>query len=325
MVPRVSFLLPVHNHVGTVGATVESVLGQTMGDMELIVIDDASMDGSAEVLRRFKDSRMRVHRNEVNLELTRSLNVGLAMARGEFVARIDADDLCLPQRAEIQLAFLDAQPHIAVTGSYIETMSENAEPLRVVEYPHSPNDVAAAFLFRNPIAHPAVMFRRELLARHGLRYDETFRRGQDFDLWVRCILSGLKLANVPQVLTRYRVHATQVSQRDSQGVRETGARVRKRLIRALGISDSQVQSGLHEQLAWDELQDETAWLTEAVSWLELLYRTNQATGLMEADALGRTLCGRWVKVLRHAKSLGLTFPTQNSPLAPYLKPDALAR
>ncbi len=323
MSPRVSFLLPVHNHAGTVGATVESVLGQTYGDLELVVIDDASTDGSADVLRGFKDARVRVHRNSENLELTRSLNVGLEMVRGEFVARIDADDLCLPERAARQVAFLDARPDVAVLGSFVETMDEAGKALGVVKYPTEPEDIAPAFLFRNPIAHPAVMFRRRGGEVGEMRYDAKFRRGQDFELWVRCVLAGLKLANVPEVLTRYRVHGTQVSQRDAGGVRETGALVRTRLIAALKVDVSPKQLQMHERLAWDELEEDHAWLRSASLWLELLYVRNMLTYVFNEDALGKTLCGRWVALLKRAKTAGLNMSVKSSLLAPYLSPGAL--
>src|SRR4051812_42377490 len=146
--PRISFLLPAHNHVKTVGATIDSILAQTCGDFELVVIDDASTDGTEEILRGYNDARVHLHRNAVNRELTASLNIGLAIARGEFVARIDADDLCLPTRAATQLAFMQEQPDVAVVGSFIETINETGESLGVVKYPTAPEAVAPAFLFR---------------------------------------------------------------------------------------------------------------------------------------------------------------------------------
>ena len=115
--PRVTFLLPVHNNAATVGETIQSILGQTFENLELVIIDDASTDGTADHLRSFRDPRIRLHRNAGNLELTRSLNEGLMLSRGQFVARIDADDICLPERAARQVAFLDSHPDVAVGGS----------------------------------------------------------------------------------------------------------------------------------------------------------------------------------------------------------------
>jgi len=301
------------------------VLAQTFSDFELVIIDDASTDGSAEILRTFEcrgDGRIHIFRNRTNLELTKSLVHGMALARGAYVARIDADDLCLPNRAAIQVEFLDAHREVGVVGSFIETFTDETKPAAVVRYPTEPDAVAAALLFRNPVAHPAVMIRREALTRQGLMYDPRFRRGQDYDLWVRCIDAKIKLANIPEVLTRYRVHAGQATRRDRAGVYDTGAVVRQRLLERLGVMADDADRAMHEDLCWDNLTRDFAWLRGAAVWLESMFRANERTGVFERDALGRVLCGRWVRVLTAAQGIGEPINFTASPLATYLDEDA---
>jgi glycosyltransferase involved in cell wall biosynthesis len=319
--PRVTVLLPAYNAAATLRATIDSILAQTFPDFELLILDDASTDATPDILHEIRDPRLRLHRNPANLELTRTLNVGLSLSRGTYIARIDADDLCLPERVARQVAFLDAHPHIAVVGTFVDTFSDN-NPAAVWRYPTEPPAVAAALLFRNPLAHPAVMLRRAALEQHHLRYDDSIRRGQDYDLWCRCHLARLSLANIPEVLLRYRVHEAQATRVEPAGVRQTSARVRQRLLENLGLTPTPEELALHEALAWDQLVAEPRWLQGAVARLERLYRANLARPLFDIDALGRVLCGRWVRTLNLAHQTGIALPAA-SPLAQYLLPGAL--
>src|SRR4051812_12493856 len=144
MVPRVSFLMAVHNGAGTVREAVESVLGQTFGDFEFLIVEDGSSDGTGEILRGITDARVRVIVNEKNVGVSASLNRGMAMARGEFVARMDADDVCLPGRAARQVEYLEGHGEVAVVGSFAETFGGlAAEGGVVIQYPIDREAVAA--------------------------------------------------------------------------------------------------------------------------------------------------------------------------------------
>lgn len=323
--PKVTFLLAVRNSAATVGQTLASILGQTFSDYELLIIDDASTDGTADLLERLASSfggRMHVRRNDHHLELTASLARGMCEARGAYVARIDADDVCLPCRTARQVAFLDDHPDVAVVGSFIETFANPEMPGTVVKYPADRDAVAAAFLFRNPLAHPAVMIRRDSLRRLGLNYDPAYRRGQDYELWFRCLQARLPLANIPEVLTRYRVHPDQATRREEAGVRATSATVRRRLLHHLGIRMKEADSAIHEALSWDRLEASAEWLASAAAWLERIYLANRSSRFFHEAALGRTVCGRWVRVLEAAVRAGRPLDPSASPLACYLHPAA---
>lgn len=202
--PLVTVLMSVHNDARYLPAAVESVLRQSLEDFELLILDDGSTDGSAEYLARLADPRVRVVRNERNLGLTRSLNVGLDLARELFLARMDADDVAAPRRLERQVEFLDRHPNVGVVGSSRVLIDEAGAV--VAHAPAAEDDAAIRWkcLLGNPLAHPAVMLRLHLLNAHKLRYDERYRTAQDYELWSR-LLAVTKAHNLPEPLLHYRL------------------------------------------------------------------------------------------------------------------------
>ena len=196
--------MSVHNDRPYLPQAVDSILRQSLADFEFVVIDDASTDGSGDYLRDLADPRVRLHRNPHNLGLTRSLNLGLSLAAGRYVARMDADDVSMPDRLGRQAAFLDANPHVGIVGCARVLVDESGRT--VAHAPAAENDLRIRWkcLLGNPFAHPAVMFRADLLDTHRLRYDETFRTAQDYDLWSRllCVTRG---HNLPDPLLHYRL------------------------------------------------------------------------------------------------------------------------
>ncbi len=210
--PQVSVLMSVYNGRRYLREAVESILGQSFGDFELIVIDDASTDATASILAEFavRDKRVIVVRNSENVGLTRSLNRGLAMARGRYVARQDADDVSLPERLAVQAAYLDADPEAALAYGHFETMDSAGRILERIGVKADPVLVRWHLMFFNCLGcHSLVTFRRDpVLALGG--YDPSCRWSQDHDLWLRLADVG-DVAIIPQVLARYRVHEQSIS------------------------------------------------------------------------------------------------------------------
>ena len=225
--PAVSVLMSVHNGAPHVGEAVASVLTQTDGDLELIVVDDGSTDTTAELLDAVADPRLRLHR-QARTGLTRALNRALALARGALVARLDADDLALPERLARQRAFLAAHPEVGLLGTAAREEDPDGEPVRVVRPPTDDAALRRALIRANPFVHSSVMVRRELLARAG-GYDETLAVAQDYELWMR--LAGLtRLANLGEVLAVRRLGEGRVSVEREEDRLRTEARVRWRAV-----------------------------------------------------------------------------------------------
>jgi hypothetical protein len=202
----VTVLMSVHDDLRYLPQAVDSILRQSFEDFEFLILDDGSADGSGDYLNALTDPRVRLVRNETNLGLTCSLNRGLDVACGRYIARMDADDVAMPQRLARQVEFLEAHAEVGVVGSSRVLIDEAGDV--VAEAPAAETDLRIRWkcLLGNPFAHPAVMIRRDVLERHALRYDETYRTAQDYELWTR-LLAVAKGHNLPEPLIGYRLRA----------------------------------------------------------------------------------------------------------------------
>jgi glycosyltransferase involved in cell wall biosynthesis len=209
-VSLVSVLLPVHNAASQVSAAVRSVLSQTCRNLELIVVDDGSTDGSAAVVERFDDARLRVVRLPANQGLSAALNAGLRAARGELIARQDADDVSNPVRLERQVAALRGRPELALVGCQAWLITPAGSVVGAVDRPVEPSTVRWYGLLDNPFIHTAVMFRATIVRDELGGYDAAFDPySQDFDLWSR-LLARYPAANLPDRLVSYRMSDTSI-------------------------------------------------------------------------------------------------------------------
>ena len=209
-VPLVSVLMSVHNDARFVREAVDSVLRQTLPDLELVVVDDASTDATPEILSSVADPRLELMRNDERSGLAASLNRGLEAAQGRYVARLDSDDVALPDRLRLQVARLEADPRIAVLGCAVRDLDEQGVAGRQHRSPLGPRAVRWLSLFSSPFFHPTVLVDRQVL--DGLRYDTEYLESEDYDLWTR-LLERAEGANLADALVLKRVHVGQASQR----------------------------------------------------------------------------------------------------------------
>jgi glycosyltransferase involved in cell wall biosynthesis len=259
----VTVLLAVYNGQPYIRECVASVLAQTFSDFEFLIVDDASTDGTADAVASFRDPRIRLLRNDRNLGQVAALNVGLREARGELVARIDADDWCRPRRLERQVAALDAEPDVALVGSWMELVEGGRRTawLRatITDYV---DFVYHTLIMRVLISHPAAMFRLAPVLELG-GYDEaTGPSGgaEDKDLWRRLALARWDARIVPESLLVYRVHEGQLTQTRTDYQRRVDCESQERFLDAL--SPSAPVRALRLLLAadpavWGERTDET--------------------------------------------------------------------
>ena len=199
--------MPVYNAAPYVQASILSILSQTFTDFELLVFNDGSTDASGDVIDAITDTRITLINVAKNCGYVAHLNAGLAMARGKYIARMDADDIALPNRFARQISLLENHPEIGLCGTAYQTFDAQDTTVAV---PLSDAEIRGAMLWYNPVGHPTVMFRRELIERHGLRYDPEYMPAEDYKLWYDLSLVT-QLQNLPEVLLRYRVHAHQIS------------------------------------------------------------------------------------------------------------------
>lgn len=206
--PLISVVMPVYNARRYLAEAIESVLAQTLDDFEFICVDDGSTDGSSAILSDYarRDARVRIV-SRPNTGVWKALNDGIEASRGKLIARMDADDVSLPQRFEKQVAFLDAHPEVVAVGCPVLIIDADGAPLR--EMPHPPrlthDEIDSAHLTGGGqvFFHPTLLFRRDALEQVGLY--RNWPAAQDLDLFLRLAEIG-KLANIPDVLLKYRQH-----------------------------------------------------------------------------------------------------------------------
>ena len=239
-------LVAVHNGARYLRPALESVLRQTVTDLELVVVDDGSTDDTPGVLAGFDDPRVRVVRGEPRRGLAGALNLGLDEVRGRRVARMDADDFAFPHWLERVLARLDSEPPVVLVGAGVLELEPGGR-LGAVHVPEAGPAVTRwhSLFSASPFFHNTVVFEREHFARSGLRYDESFGESEDYELWTR-VLAGAEADVVEEALVVYRMHPEQASKRRAELQRELGRRVALSQIEATAPRLSEEDA----ELAW---------------------------------------------------------------------------
>lgn len=205
----VSFILPVHNAARYIKETIDSVLNQTYTNFELIIINDASKDGSDSLIKKYDDPRINYFENKNNLGLIKTLNFGISKANGEYIARIDADDTCAPDRLAQQVELLQKRNEIDLVGTHFNLIDSEGKHIGISHFPTEAIDIHYLLNFYCPIAHPSVMFRKEVFIRNG-QYDENDVHIEDFALWKR-ISTGENVYNLPVRLVNIRKHDSNIT------------------------------------------------------------------------------------------------------------------
>ncbi len=266
--PSVSVVLATHDAVTTLGQAVASVLRQTLPALELVVVDDASGDGTDALLAAIDDERLVVVRNDERLGLAASLNTGIAAARARFVARLDADDVAHPERLARQLDRM-RRGDLGVLGTATLEIDAHGRAGALHRMPSGPSAVRWRALFGSPFFHPSTMLDRTVLDTHGLRYDPRFEQAQDYELWAR-LLTVAEGDNMSDALVLRRVHEGQTSKRQRGGQREFQLEVAMRQIAAVAPELSAEAAELAWLVGAGEPVPESA--PEAVDAYLTLYR-----------------------------------------------------
>ncbi len=311
--PTISIILPVYNAESYVSTAVKSILEQTFEDFELIAIDDASSDASLDVLKSFNDPRVKVIANEINCGLSTTLNRGLELASGDFIARMDHDDIAVPGRLSEQLSYFDRNPSIDVCGSWVQTFGGSS---RVLKYPLGNAEIEASLLFGNVICHPTVMFRRKIVLEHGFRYSPDFEYAEDYDFWTS-MLGKVRYANIPQVLLNYRLHPEQMTSKSMHRHELAATRVFSRIVEKLGISASKEELSLHCAIGFHKKTEIINNISGVEQWLLRLHAANKRIRLFDENAFDRVLVKKWTESCAMCRRSGI--PVLNrfwrSPLA----------
>lgn len=213
--PKVSILMPAYNAEKYIEEAIESILNQTFTDFEFIIIDDCSTDKTWEIIQKYskKDKRIVAIKNEENLKLSATLNKGIDICKGEYIARMDSDDWSYPDRLQKQYDAISKDPKIGILGGAMEVCDENLEIKNIRKYNLSDSEIRKSLFKYSPFCHPATIFKKEALLQY--KYSIELNDAEDYDLYFR-IGKRYKLQNLNDIVIKYRTSDTQVSSKKSK-------------------------------------------------------------------------------------------------------------
>lgn len=209
MNPLVSVVMSTYNRADILKESVDSILNQSFTDFEFIIINDCSTDSTLDIISSYSDSRIKLISNRSNYGCTFNYHLANNLAKGQYVAHIDDDDVSFPARLQKQVEFMEKNNDISLLGTLIETFGDGKRPSWVF-YEES-NILEFVMNFYNPICHSSVMYRKSFVDKQSINYDVSKKCAQDYDFYKQIILKGGKLANLPEVLVKYRMHKNRLT------------------------------------------------------------------------------------------------------------------
>jgi glycosyltransferase involved in cell wall biosynthesis len=241
--PKISVLMPVYNSEKYLAEAIDSILNQTLKDFELLIINDGSTDFSLEIAKSYaeKDLRVSILKNTRSKGVAGALNTGLQVARGKYIARMDADDISFPERFQKQFDFMEKNPDIDVCGSWYELFGFNGG---VIKTPSSHKEIKETLVFYCCIGHPSVMIRGSSLYVCDLEYSEKYPNAEDYEFWCR-VTDRFKFANIPEILLKYRVHENQTGFAKKKEQDNTADKVRIRNLNKIGVSLTNTEQSIY--------------------------------------------------------------------------------
>lgn len=290
MRPTVSVVLPAYNADRWLAKAIDSILLQSLRDLELILIDDGSTDGTLDVLARYNDRRLIIVRNATNEGLVAALNQGIELARGRYIARMDADDISYRARLELQVRFLETRSDVGICGTWFRLMGGRWPT--TLRTPTEHDDISAQLFFRSPFGHPTIVFRTEFLRQTDMRYDPASADAEDFDLWVRA-RAKTHFANMPRVLMSYRLHGEQTSVRSKTSQSRTAVRIRLQQLAELVPSATDAERDLHLRISAPDVFSTKDELLRARDWLYFLDEANRKGHLFSRNSFAKALAHTW--------------------------------
>jgi len=298
---KITVLMPVYNGEKYLKEAIESILNQTYADFEFLIINDGSTDKSVEIIKSFSDQRIRFIENEKNLGLIATLNKGIDLALGEYIIRMDSDDVSLPQRLEKQVDFMDKNPDIGVCGSWLTTIGDKKSHLW--KFPENSDDIKTGLLFFCPFAHPTVIMRKSVFIKNNLYYSSDFIHGEDYEFWIRC-LKYTEFANIQEILLLYRRYSEQISDKHYKIQQNSAKKARLNIFRELNIEPNEEEIEIHNSLVYKNFKRSKQAIIEIENWLNKIIEANDKIQIFDNVALMKTLGQIWFLACRKSSSLG---------------------
>jgi glycosyltransferase involved in cell wall biosynthesis len=279
--PLVSILMAVYNGEKYLREAIESMLNQTYMNFEFLIINDGSTDATEEIILSYNDERIRYIRNEQNLKLIASLNKGLDLAKGKYIARMDADDISLPRRLEKQVEFMERNSDIGVLGSWVQTLG--LEKDREIHFKSGNNQIRFELFIHNYLHHPTVMLRNDILEKYNIKY-EQYLHAEDYAFWIK-LSNYTKIDILPEILLIYRLHGNNISEIQVEFQKKQTSEIRRIQLSDLGMYLSDNELTLYESFIDDDLFYTPDEFKKILNIIQLLIFRNNEKKMLDVELL----------------------------------------
>ena len=296
--PLVTVFLPAYNCEKYIAVAIDSILAQTYSNLEVLICNDGSTDGTEEIIKTYTDKRIKYIKNEKNLQLIATLNKGIRLAKGKYLARMDADDICLPQRIEKQVQVMERDPEVVICGSWVEILGPTPS---VFKYPEHHDDIAVSMLFYSSISHPASIWRMEVIRNNNLEFNPNYYHAEDYRFWRESLSHGT-FYNIQEVLLQYRVHEDQMGFVNPKDGLLSTSRIKKELV--LEIAGDLSQKELDEWI----LITESSCSNNSISLrvIEKVILANRRSKAFSDQILARKLRNVWKNAIFEQKTVSFS-------------------
>lgn len=305
MSPRVTILMPVFNGELFLREAIQSILDQHYQDFELLIFNDGSTDSSREIINSFADKKITVYHDVENRGYVSRLNHGISIAKGEYIARMDADDVSHPSRLKTQVEFMDEFAEFGICGTSIEIIDEAGLSLGNGQRYSEDEMLKIKLLADACFAHPTVMIRRSILVTNNLWYSENFAPAEDYKLWFDLSLKT-KLANLSDILLKYRTHSQQITRTQKDIQKKVTDAIRRLVIQDfLGYTIKENNFVLHNSLFTNDYILSRSYVIDARQWLGYLIKHNQTNRRFNEELFNKYISEIWFSLCTHSYKLGL--------------------
>ncbi len=270
----------------------QSILGQTYTNFELIILSFSPIDEQIlKIIDAFQDPRIR-HIRGLTGYLPEMLNRGIDESKGKYIARMDADDISLPHRLEREVVFMEKNSHVDILGAWAKTFGAK---IGTIKHPTSHDEIKANLIFQSSFVHPTVIFRKSFLDKHNLRYDDSLKRSEDIDMWVRAS-EFARFANLSEILVLYRRHAEQATGKDTDLQNTFRERIKMRQFAKLSVDVSPRELAIHQMVCAFKTEGTKEFLSEVGKLFTKIAEANRHTHVYNQTVLENLLGEKWFTV-----------------------------
>jgi glycosyltransferase involved in cell wall biosynthesis len=280
--PLVSVIMPVYNREKYVGEAIQSILNQTITDLELIIVDDASTDNTLKVIKTFNDDRIKILKNDTNQGVSFSLNRAILVAKGNYLARQDSDDISLPHRIEKQVDFMENYQEINVCGSLMKSYDNSV----IFDYPKKNKQIKASALLSYPMASPTLMFRKNVFK--IVKFEGSLRFGEDYQ-WMAEAITYFNFYNIQEILVVYRIHTGQISLKNLLTQKKADSKIKLSLFKKIEYPVNKFSDEILVKFWELNKPITTSEFALYLNWLKFLAKSNKSQKVFTQEELDLTL------------------------------------